>query len=217
MWLQVGLHLLYFTFNLIWWVSKPNSCITVNQILFLACGGGVWLHETTLVHIIYMAIYFVHVPLADDKPDLGDLLHMSYTGEDGKDVHCRLMDQVKPNWRRLAIALKFLQHEIATMENKDDPVYYLLTEWLRGANKEKDPRPVTWGTFITALRDANIQEEATVLESHFIQIPKATSGELMVYVHVESLVVHAGFTYRFASYVSNVQYQSVHCQIKSNK
>ena len=136
---------------------------------------------------------------------------MSYTGEDGRDVHVRLMDQVKPSWRRLAIALKFSQHEIATMESKDDPVYYLLTEWLRGANKEKDPRPVTWGTLITALCDANIQEEATVLENHFIQIPKATSGELMVYVHVESLVVHAGFTYRFASYVSNVQYQSVHC------
>ena len=137
---------------------------------------------------------------------------MSYTGEDGKAVHVRLMDQTKPSWRRLAIALKFSLHEIANMEsNKDDPVYYLFTEWLRGANIEKDPRPVTWGTFITALRDANIQEEATVLESHFIQIPKATSGELMVYVHVESLVVHAGFTYRFASYVSNVQYQSVHC------
>ena len=150
-----------------------------------------------------MAIYFVHVPSADDKPDLGDLLHMSYTGENGEDVHCRLMDQVKPHWRRLAIALKFLQHEIATMESKDDPVYYLLTEWLRGANK-KDPRPVTWRTFITALRDANIQEEATVLESHFIQIPKATSGELMVYVHVEFLVVlHTGLPVMCQMYNTN--------------
>ena len=115
---------------------------------------------------------------------------MTYTGEDGKDVHVRLMDQVKPYWRRLAIALYFPQHEIANMESKDDPVYYLLTEWLRGANTEKDSRPVTWRTFITALRDANIQEEATVLKNHFIQISKATSGELMFG--------------RFTSYVSNV-------------
>ena len=96
---------------------------------------------------------------------------MSYTGEDGRDVHFRLMDQLKPHWRRLAIALKFPQHEIAIMENKDDPVFYLISEWLRGANQEKDPRPVTWRTLIEALRHANVQEEATVLEKHFIQFP----------------------------------------------
>ena len=87
------------------------------------------------------------------------------------------MDRIKSHWRRLAVALKFLQHEIDAMESKDDPVYYLLTEWLRGANQENEPGPVTWRTFITALHDANIQEEANILESHFIQ---ATSGELMI-------------------------------------
>ena len=123
---------------------------------------------------------------------------MSYTGEDGKDVHFRLMDQVKPHWRRLAIALKFPNHEISNIASQDDPVYYLLSEWLRGANMEKDLRPVTWGTFITALHDANIQGEATVLESHFIQIPKATSGELMdMYKWMDSFVVHAGFAYKY--------------------
>ena len=96
---------------------------------------------------------------------------MSYTGEDGRDVHFRLMDQLKPHWKRLAIALKFPQHEIAIMENKDDPVYYLLGEWLRGANQEKDTRAVTWRTLIEALQHANVQEEATVLEKHFIHIP----------------------------------------------
>ena len=151
--------------------------------------------------------------LADDKPNLNDLLHMTYTGEDGKDVHVRLMDQVKSHWMRLAIALDFPEHdhEIAIMESQHDPVYCLLTKWLHGANMEKDPRPVTWETFIIALRDANIQEEATVLERHFIQVPKATSGKLMIYVYVkvDSFVIHAGFMYkyiyRFISYASNVQ------------
>ena len=110
---------------------------------------------------------------------------MSYTGEDGKDVHLRLMDQVKPHWMRLAIALKFPQHEIANIASEDDPVYYLFTEWLRGANQEKDPRPVTWGTLITALRDANIQQEANVLEKHFIgdnpaHVAVSQQGELIV-------------------------------------
>ena len=96
---------------------------------------------------------------------------MSYTGEDGKDVHFRFMQRVRPHWRDLAIALKFSQHEIATMKHEDDPVYCLLGEWLRGANQEEDTRPVTWGTLIEALRHADVQEEATVLEKHFIHIP----------------------------------------------
>ena len=118
---------------------------------------------------------------ADDKPGLDELLYMSYTGEDGRDVHFRLMDQLKPHWRRLAIGLKFPQNKIAIIENKDDPVYYLFSEWLRGANQEKDPRPVTWRTLIEALRHAGVQEEATALEEHFIQFPvtrpNAAAGE----------------------------------------
>ena len=106
---------------------------------------------------------------------------MSYTGEDGRVVHFRLMQQVGPHWRKLAIALDFPESEIAIMEKKDDPVFYLISEWLRGANQEKDPRPVTWRTLIEALRHANVQEEATVLEKYFIQVPvtrpNAAAGE----------------------------------------
>ena len=109
---------------------------------------------------------------------------MSYT--DGEDhVHFRLMDQLKPHWRRLAIALKFPRNEIAIMAKEDDPVYYLFSEWLRGANQEKDSRPVTWRALIEALRHANVQEEANVLEKHFIQvpviIPSASCGEYMMH------------------------------------
>ena len=110
---------------------------------------------------------------------------MSYTGEDGRDTRFRLMDQLQPHWRRLAIALKFQQSDIAVMRKEDDPVYYLLSEWLRGANQERDSRPVTWATLITALRDANVQEEADMLENHFVQtesVPLAISqsGELKI-------------------------------------
>ena len=111
---------------------------------------------------------------------------MSYTGDDGRDVRFRLMDQLKPHWKRLAIALKFPQHEIAIMESKDDPVYYLLTEWLRGANKEKDSRSASWRTLIEALRHANVQEEATVLEDRLISGLKAAlhSGEVSVHTSI---------------------------------
>ena len=115
---------------------------------------------------------------ADDKPRLRDLQYMSYT-EDGRDVHFRLMQQVRPHWRKLAIALDFPEYEIAIMEKKDDPAYYLFSEWLRGANQEKDPRPVTWRTLIAALRHAGVQEEANVLEKHFIQVSVTDHGEYM--------------------------------------
>ena len=106
---------------------------------------------------------------ADDKPGLDELLCMSYTSEDGRDIRFRLMDQLHPHWRRLAIALKFQQSDIAVMKQEDDPVYHLLSEWLRRANQERDSRPVTWATLITALRDANFQEEADMLEEHFVK------------------------------------------------
>ena len=128
---------------------------------------------------------YIVLSSADDKPGLHDLQCMSYTGEDGREVHFRLMDQLKPHWRRLAIALKFLQYEIDAMESKDDPVYYVLSKWLRGANQENDSRPVTWGTLIAALRHANIQDEATVLETHLVDtsesVPKP--GKLVRSMH----------------------------------
>ena len=103
---------------------------------------------------------------------------MSCTNEDGRDF--RLKNQVKPYWRDLAVALKFPLNEIAIMEHKDDNsrVHYLFHEWLRGANHEKDSRPVTWATLITALKNANIQQEAKILEEHFVEMPN--SGELCV-------------------------------------
>ena len=107
---------------------------------------------------------------------------MSYTGEDGKDTRFRLMTKLYPYWRRLAVALKFQLSDITVMEDKNDPVFHLLSEWLRGANQEWDSRPVTWATLITALRDTNVQEEANILEEHFVEnvpvpLPKA-EGDL---------------------------------------
>ena len=81
----------------------------------------------------------------------------------------RLMDQLKAHVVRVAIALKFPQHAINAVKCNDDPVCYLLSEWLRGANRELDPRPVTWRTLIEALRDANCQKEADILHQYLIE------------------------------------------------
>ena len=118
------------------------------------------------VHCIHCHCFYT---TADDKPGLDDLLCMTYTGEDGRDTRFRLMDQLHPHWRRLAIALKFRLCDITVVKQEDDPVFHLLSEWLRGANQERDSRPVTWETLITALKDANVQEEAKILEEHFVE------------------------------------------------
>ena len=101
---------------------------------------------------------------------------MKYTDDNRQIMHFRLMEQVNSSWRRLAIGLKFPQHRIATIEEKDDPVYYLLSEWLRGANQGIDLRPITWESLIASLRDANLQLEADTLENHLIQIETASSA-----------------------------------------
>ena len=80
----------------------------------------------------------------------------------------RLLDRLKPHWKEFAIALRFPPHSIATVEGSNDPVYQLLSEWLRGANVGKDTRPITWKTLIEALHKAGIHNEADILEKHFV-------------------------------------------------
>ena len=99
----------------------------------------------------------------DAKPKPRDLQHMSYTSEDGKTVHFRLMDRIKPRVTQLAIALEFPLHIRANLKTEHAPVCYLLDEWLRGGNVENDQRPLTWGTLIKALKSADLTEEVTVL------------------------------------------------------
>ena len=116
-------------------------------------------------------MFFPHMHvcfIADSKPRLRDLQKMTYTDDDGKHVQLRLMEQMRPHNRQVAIALGFLQHDITTMSHTSDPVYYLLSKWLEGANQE-DQRPVTWRTLIIALQDAGVYEEARILEQHLVE------------------------------------------------
>ena len=118
----------------------------------------------------------------DDKPKMYDLQCMSYIGEDGKATDFRLKERILRNWRDFAYALRFPIHAVESTKPGEDPVEHLLRKWLQGANKNEDPRPITWGTLIAALRHANFQEEVNILEEHFIQVDtvSAQSGELNV-------------------------------------
>ena len=118
-----------------------------------------------------MLIYFL-----DATPTLQALQYMAYTSEDGKTVHFRLMDRITSRVTQLAIALCFPQYIIDVLETKKGgPVYYVLSEWLRGGNQEHDQRPLTWGTLITALGEANMREEATVLNKMTVPVTLESS------------------------------------------
>ena len=91
---------------------------------------------------------------------------------EGDEESFRLLDRLRPHWKEFAIALRFPSHSIATIKGSDDPLYQLLSEWLRGANLGEDTRPVTWRTLIEALHMANVHEEAEMLEKHFVLTEK---------------------------------------------
>ena len=105
---------------------------------------------------------------------------MSYTDERRQTVPFRLMNRIRPHWRSIAIDLRFPSYDIEVMNHKDDPVFHLLDEWLRGANLEHDTRPLTWRTLITALRHANIQVEADILEKYIFVTKPAQETEALL-------------------------------------
>ena len=113
---------------------------------------------------------------------------MSYTSEDGRTVSFRLMDRIKPQVTGLAIALNFPNYVINNLETKQDPVFYLLEEWLRGDNQEHDSRPLTWGTLITALGEAGLLEEVKILEQHFVATPLVAMRGGTAYVYAVMIV-----------------------------
>ena len=121
--------------------------------------------EAIIIHYWFILFTFT----GDAKPRLRDLQLMTYTNDSNIHNQFRLMDQIKPHFRQVAIALNFSHHEVAAMERSgDDPVYHLLSEWLRGANQDEDPRPATWRTLITALREARLNEAANKLEKYMV-------------------------------------------------
>ena len=132
--------------------------------------------------VAVMICPFYCVTAVDETPRMFDLLCMPYTGEDGKIIDFRLKDRLLRKWKDLAYALKFPTYVVDSMKQKDDPLDQLLVEWLQGANKTDDSRPITWGTLVAALHHANFQDEVNILKEQFVQVDTVAthSGELSV-------------------------------------
>ena len=148
---------------------------------------------------------------------------MSYTSKDGTTVPFRLMDRIKPRVARLAIALGFPEHIIANLKTDPDPVFSLLTEWLKGGNQEHDSRPLTWSTLLTALGEAGLLEEVRILEKYFVAAPSVTErGGMSICcgdaVHCDNLLTKAfvGFlltVYKQKQFENRIYHSSIIIEI----
>lgn len=95
------------------------------------------------------------------------------------------MDRIKPHLTRVGIALRIPRHNLAAirqMKSEDDAVYTLLDAWLHGQDdlEEDNQRSITWATLIGALKEANLQEEAKILE-HIVEANEPQSSELLCF------------------------------------
>ena len=88
------------------------------------------------------------------------------TGVDGRKV--RVLEEVAPDWKRLAISLKFNQSKIKTIEkdyktSTEEACQEMFMRWLAG---EHDlAQPCTWDTLIKCLRRAAFIDVANSLRT----------------------------------------------------
>ena len=76
-------------------------------------------------------------------------------GGDGRSI--RVMEEVTPDWKRLAISLKFNQSQIKTIEkdyktSTEEACQEMFMRWLDGGHDLA--QPCTWDTLIKCLRRA---------------------------------------------------------------
>ena len=94
-----------------------------------------------------------------DKPKLQDLQLLKYCGG-----QVRIIDEISGRWSYAAIAFGFEGHSIdriklSTQHQAREACTMMMTEWLKGAKRG----PVTWGTLVHALRDAEFADLADKL------------------------------------------------------
>ena len=103
-----------------------------------------------------------------DQPQLHELQLLE--GVDGRTV--RVMERVAPDWKRLAISLKFNSSIIKIIEkdyktSTEEACQEMFTRWLAG---EHDlAQPCTWDTLINCLRRAAFIDLANSLRTSLRQ------------------------------------------------
>ena len=109
--------------------------------------------------------------LLGKKPELYELQLLEF--DNGRKL-LRIMEEVTPKWKQVAIALGFNGSRIETIEKgalhqPEDACLKMFTDWLAGGH---DLQPPTWDVLIQSLRAANLPEITDLLK--FIKIVSFT-------------------------------------------
>ena len=98
-------------------------------------------------------------------PTIATLYCFKYTDTRGGTQRIRIIDKIAPRWRRLGACLKFSTDSLDIIDADNHGKVEACTErmlslWLEGHVLEDSRAPITWRTFLEALRDANLVQLA---------------------------------------------------------
>ena len=101
---------------------------------------------------------------ADRKPDIATLLCLKYTDEQGETQKVFIIEDLAAKWDRVGASLKFSTTMLNNIEADYDRVEVcakrMLTLWLQGEVKDVSQEPITWRTFLEALRGSRLGQLA---------------------------------------------------------
>ena len=107
----------------------------------------------------------LHFLPPDTVPTIATLYCFKYIGTRGGTQRIRIIEKIATRWRQLGASLKFSTSslEIIDADNRgkiEACTERMLSLWLEGHVQEDSQAPITWRTFLEALRDANLVQLA---------------------------------------------------------
>ena len=115
-----------------------------------------------------------HFLSPDTKPTLATLHCFKYTDTRGDTQRIRIIDKIATRWRQLGACLEISTDSLDIIEVNNNRQVDTCTEkmlilWLKCQVQEDSQAPITWRTFLEALRDANLVQLADNL-THLLSI-----------------------------------------------
>ena len=120
----------------------------------------------------------------DTKPDIATLNCLKYTDTQRELQRVFITEEIAAKWRRVGLSLHFTSGTLDNIESTchgdvEKCCNRMLTLWLEGHVQDVSQAPVTWKTFLEALKDARFGQLANnltdLLTSHDVQVPPPPS------------------------------------------
>ena len=115
------------------------------------------------IEFLWHRFLFLHTP-SDRKPDIATLQCFQCTDAQGETQSVFIIDELAAKWDRVGASLKFPTTKLDNIAADHHGVVAcakrMLIFWLLGHVKDISQEPITWRTFIEALRDSHLGQLA---------------------------------------------------------